>query len=129
MAGRQPSVIASPDSLRAGAAAQSGDSNIVKDGLTFGVMRDGARVGKFAAVYRRVAGTAATVYALQHDLGFVPAWAQLVAYENSSAPVTLLVAGPIEYDRWTATEVRVKVSNIVGAITGATMWFMIGGER
>lgn len=102
---------------------------MAEGGLTFGKLVDGGKVGKFAAEYRKVAGTAAGTYLIPHGLGFVPAWAMLVAYDNTSTPNTLLVAGPNEYDKWTATEVRVRAFAVVGSVAGAAMWFMIGGER
>lgn len=128
--GRQSSVaVADHDAQRAGAGSLSGDATMAPQGLTFGRMVDGGFAGKFAAQYRKVAGTAATTYNIPHSLGFVPAWCLLVAYDNTNTPNTFLVAGPNQYDKWTASEIRVRVNAIIGGIAGSQMWFLIGGER
>ena len=129
--GRQPSVAGGvADPLRAAAASQGGDATMAPDGLTFGRMVDGARAGKIAAEYRKVAGKTGVVeYNVPHGLGFVPAWAILVATHNASSPATLLTAGTVNWEKWTASEIRVKVFAHVGSITDCAMWFLIGGER
>jgi hypothetical protein len=127
--GRQPSVIAAPDTLRAATATQLGDASIAKDGLTFGKMVSGGHAGRIAAEYRKVAGTAATTYNIPHSLGFVPAWCILLGCEEPVGTPTVLSANWFEWGKWTATEVRMRLRPDVGNIEGSTMWFLIGGER
>jgi hypothetical protein len=93
-------------------------------------MVDGGRAGKMLAVYRKAAGTAASlVYNLQHDLGVVPAWCILLGVDNASTPGTVLAGNWHEWDKWTASEVRMSIATSAGNRAGATMWFLIGGER
>ena len=98
--GRQPSVVATPDTLRAAAASQGGDATMAPLGLTFGRMVDGAAAGKHAAEYRKISGTALATYNVPHGLGFVPAWAILVHYVNPGNPATHMNMAPFEYDKW-----------------------------
>ena len=126
----QPSVITDKDGLRANAAAQSGDATVVQRGLTFGKLVHGGDVGKFKAQYAKVSGQGGvSAYRVPHTLGVVPAFCLLVACDNPSSPGTIITAGPGSYDKWTGTECRVNVVAHVGNVAGATMWFMIGGER
>jgi hypothetical protein len=130
MGGTQPSVITDKDGLRANAGAQSGDATIVEHGLSFGKMVHGGDVGKMKAQYAKVAGVAGvTTYRVPHTLGIVPGFCMLVASDNPSTPATVLSASPEAYDKWTATECRVRVFANIGNIAGSAMWFMIGGER
>lgn len=99
------------------------------DGLTFGKMVDGGRVGRFAAEYRKVAGSTATVYNIPHGLGFVPAWCMLLGCEEPIGTPTILSANWHEWEKWTASEVRMRVRADLGNTTGTRMWFVIGGER
>lgn len=127
---RVASVVSTPDQVRAGAASQGGDGTMAPGGLTFGKLVDGGRAGKMLAMYRKVAGTASATYNLAHDLGVIPAWAILVASDNPTAAGQNLCASAYQFDKWTATEVRVRVDVVaVGSLPGATMWFLIGGER
>ncbi len=127
MSGRQPSVIASPDSLRAGQASQMGDSNMAPGGLTFGRRVDGGAVGPFKAIYRKVSTKGgASVYNLAHNLGFVPAFALYIGCDTAG---NAYHADNFEHDRWTATEVRVKLFVDLGGLNGTEVWFIIGGER
>ena len=127
---RTPSVLTTADGTRAAVAAQGGDGSTAPGGLTFGKLTDGGRVGKMLGEYRKVAGKAGVaVYKVPHGLGFVPAWCQLVASDNPGAPGTNLCASPSSYDKWTATELQMRVDAVMGGVAGATLWFMIGGER
>lgn len=129
--GRQPSVAGGTDDpLRAAVASLGGDATMAPDGLTFGRMVDGGRAGKFAAEYRKVAGRVGVLeYNVPHGLGFVPAWAILVATHNASTPTTVIVANTNGWEKWTASEIRVKVFAAAGNVAETTMWFLIGGER
>jgi len=127
--GRQPSVAGGLGPLRPAAASQGGDASMAPDGLTFGHMRDGARLGRIASEYRKVAGTGATVYNIPHGLGFIPAWCILLGCDEPFGTATVLTANWFEWEKWTASEVRMRVRAEVGNVSGATMWFLIGGER
>ena len=128
--GRQSSVaVGDPDATRAITGAQGGDATTAPQGITFGKLVDGGFAGKMAVQYRRVGATAATTYNIPHSLGFVPAWCILVATHNSGTPATLIVAGANEYDKWTASEIRMRVNLVIGALAGTELWFMVGGER
>lgn len=127
--GRQPSILSGPDRLRSAAASQGGDATMAQDALTFGVMRDGARAGKMRAEYRKVVGTAVATYRVPHGLGFIPAWAMLLGAKNSSGTAQRLVMSWENYDKWSATEITVGFSAVVGGTAGTEMWLLIGGER
>lgn len=126
---RTPSVLTTPDGTRAAVAAQGGDGAMAPGGLTFGKLVDGGPVGKMKGEYRKVAGTATAFYKIPHGLGFVPAWCQLISCDNPGTPNTNLCASPTAYDKWTATEIQMRVDPVMGGVAGAVMWFMIGGER
>lgn len=127
---RVPSVVSTPDAVRAAVASQGGDGTMAPGGLTLGKLVDGGRAGKILAMYRKVVGVnAQSDYNLPHDLGVVPAWAILVATDNQNTPRTVIVANAFQFDKWTATEARVTVSVLVGGLAGTAMWFLIGGER
>lgn len=126
---RVASVLSSGEQVVAGLASQGGDGSIAPGGLTFGKLVDGGPVGKFKAEYRKVVGTTSATYKVPHGLGFVPAWAQLVACTNSGGDVNLCPTTR-NYDKWTATEIEVRVDVVgVGGTAGTVMWWMIGGER
>lgn len=127
--GRQPSVAGGIEPLRPAAASLGGDATMAPMGLTFGRMVDGGRAGRFAAEYRKVAGTAATTYNIPHSLGFVPAWAILLGCDEPFGTATVLTGNWFEWGKWTASEIRMRVRAEVGNVQGSTMWFLIGGER
>lgn len=121
--------VSDPDQARALTGAQGGDATMAPQGLTFGRMVDGGKAGKFAAEYRKVACTAAAFYNVPHNLGFVPAWFIVVAQSNANTPSNYNWASPFEYDKWTASEIRIRVGNLLGGLAGTEMWLLIGGER
>lgn len=127
--GRLTSAVADFDALRQAGAAQGGDATMAPQGLSFGKMVDGGFAGKLAAQYRKVALTAAVTYNVPHDLGFIPAWFMLVAQTNSNSPANYCWAAPYEYEKWTASEIRIRVGFILGGLAGTEMWLLIGGER
>jgi hypothetical protein len=99
-------------------------------GLTFGRLVDGGRAGKMLAMYRKVAHNGNATYNLAHDLGVVPAWCFLLGCDNTNTPNTVLAANWHEWDKWTASEIRMRVAPaILGNAQGSAMWFLIGGER
>ena len=127
--GRQPSVVAGLDPLRAAAASQGGNATMQPRGLSFGRMANGGDVGQFASQYRKVAGTAATTYNIPHNLGFIPAFCILIGCQEPFGTPTVLTANWFEWEKWTASEIRMRVRAEVGNVQGSTMWFLIGGER
>lgn len=127
--GRQTSAVADFDAVRAAGASQGGDATMAPQGLTFGKMVDFGFAGKFAAQYRKIAGTTAGTYNIAHGLGFVPAWCVLLGCDEATGTTTVLSANWFEWGKWTATEIRMRVRADVGGIAGSTMWFLIGGER
>ena len=121
---RVPSAVSTPDQTRAavalaGVVQHEGETKLV----------DGGPAGP-GAEWRKVAGKAAiAVYAIPHSLGFIPAFAELKASHNPTG-ATNLCASPSDYDKWTATEVKVRVDVVgIGGVGGAIMWFRIGGQR
>lgn len=127
--GRSPSAVSDTNAVRATTSAQIGDASIAPSALTFGKMVDGGKAGKMAAEYRKVVGTTATTYNIPHKLGFLPAWCILVCCIEPEGTSTVLSASAYQYDKWTSSEVRVRVAASPGNQKGAIMWFLIGGER
>jgi hypothetical protein len=129
--GRAPSIASGdPDQTRTAVATQGGDANIAPGGLTFGKLVDGGRAGKLLAEYRKVGNNGSATYNIPHTLGVIPAWCVLLGCDNTSTPNTVLAANWSEYDKWSTTEVRMRIAPaILGNATGSAMWFLIGGER
>ena len=122
--------VSDPDATRTITGTQGGDATTAPQGLTFGKMVDGGFAGKFSAQYRKVALNAtATVYNVSHGLGYVPAGFLLVSQTNSFTPANAVWASSFEYDKWTASEIRIKVGLIVGSVAGTELWLLILGER
>jgi len=123
MTERVPSTVSTPDQVRAatalqGVVQQEGETKLV----------DGGPAGP-GCEWRKVAGKGVSVYSIPHSLGVIPAFADLRAVHNPGTPSNLH-ASPSEYDKWTATEVKVRVDVVgIGGVNGAIMWFRIGGQR
>lgn len=120
---RVPSAVSTPEQVRAAVAIDGAGPH------GFGKLVDGGPAGPDSQ-WRKVVGTASATYNIPHSLGFIPALALLRASHNTGGTPSLN-AVPFEYDKWTATEVRVRVDVVggVGGLAGTAMWFQIGGQR
>jgi len=122
MSDRQPSVLSTPDQVRAAVALTASEPQVPK-------MVDGGPTGTPGEQYRKVAGTASAFYNIPHSLGVVPAYARLYVCQVENQPNCNLHASSSDYHKWTSTEVRVRVDALSGGTNGTTMWFIIGGMQ
>ena len=122
MSDRQPSVLSTPDQVRAAVALQASVPQVPK-------MTDGGPTGTPGEEFRKVAGTGSAYYNIPHGLGVVPAYVILVRVDNATTPNTNLCATSSDTHKWSATEIRVRVDMVSGSLNGSTLWFKVGGQQ
>ncbi len=109
-----------------------GDTNLANRGVSLGTGKNGTLAGKTDSVYvnavlgATVDSDGAQVLTLSHELGRVPAWANLWEMHSMTGAATVQ-----SYDKnsWTKTTIRVRVlkSSLSGALAGARMTLLVGG--
>lgn len=122
----------SPSELQA-ALRQLGDENIVPRGLGDGVMKDGEDMGRQDRVYAIVPlpQPAPATVEVAHKLGRVPAFVRLltiISPEGATPPPHASIA-PHQYNKWTATTLRLDVVALAGSLDNCQLYLEVGGTR
>ncbi|MFN0131268.1 MAG: hypothetical protein ACKVW3_01855 [Phycisphaerales bacterium] len=103
-----------------------GDANMAERGLSFGVVRDGAPVGKIDAVWVVVilpAGFTGGPLDVPHKLGRTPSLVAKVMDEGLGT----CSARAINRDGWSPSNVRVDIYFISGSLDNLALTFLVGG--
>lgn len=119
------------DTVRQTLNGALGDANMADKGITFGKVGHLLPVGKMDACYSVVSLSAAkgNYYDVPHNLGHEPGFVILVHAENTQTPVSHYSAIGWERDKWTHSNVRVRVHVVVGSLDGGQATFIVAGRR